>query len=129
MKKYKWILMTFCLLASCDIMSQVTVNKPSGLDGLIYGRTAQRKHPDARIDGYHILIFSGDNRKRAEGIKARFDAEYRHYSEVVWDEPNFKVYVGLFKTKFECMSLFNEIKNKYQTAIVVKDKIPYPPIE
>jgi hypothetical protein len=108
--------------------AQIKVSKPAGLDGLIYGRTAQRKHPDAKIEGYHILIFNGDNRSRAESIKAKFDAEYKYYSEVVWDEPNFKVYVGLFKTKFECMSLFNEIKGKYQTAIVVKDKISYPPL-
>ena len=116
------------LCCASDNMAQVTVSKPAGLDGLIYSRTAQRKHPDAKIEGYHILIFNGDNRKRAESVKAKFDAEYSHYSEVVWDEPNFKVYVGLFKTKFECMSLYNEIKNKYQTAIVVKDKIQYPPL-
>jgi len=108
--------------------AQIKVTKPVGLDGLIYGRSAQRKHPDAKIEGYHILIFNGDNRNRAESVKARFNSEYKHYSEVVWDEPNFKVYVGLFKTKFECMSLYNEIKGKYQTAIVVKDKIPYPPL-
>jgi hypothetical protein len=111
-----------------DCPAQIRVNKPAGLDGLIYGRTAQRKHPDAKIDGYHILIFNGDNRNKAEAVKSRFDSEFRHYSEVIWDEPNFKVYVGLFKTKFECMSLYNEIKGKFQTAIVVKDKIQYPPL-
>ena len=111
-----------------DGSAQVKVTKPVGLEGLIYGRSAQRKHPDAKIEGYHILIFNGDNRTRAESVRAKFDAEYRHYSEVIWDEPNFKVYVGLFKTKFECMSLYNDIKGKYQTAIVVKDKIPYAPL-
>lgn len=119
------VLFAFCL---ADSPAQIRVTKPAGLDGLIYGRTAQRKHPDAKIDGYHILIFNGDNRSRAETVKSRFDSEYKHYSEVVWDEPNFKVYVGLFKTKFECMSLYNEIKGKFQTAIVVKDKIQYPPL-
>jgi hypothetical protein len=116
------------LAGLAESKAQIKVSKPAGLDGLIYGRSAQRKHPDAKIDGYHILIFNGDNRKKAEAVKSRFDSEFRYYSEVIWDEPNFKVYVGLFKTKFECMSLYNEIKGKYQTAIVVKDKIQYPPL-
>ena len=119
------------LVFACSLnegSTQVRITKPPGLEGLIYGRSAQRKHPDAKIEGYHILIFNGDNRNRAEAVRLKFDSEYRHYSEVIWDEPNFKVYVGLFKTKFECMSLYNEIKGKYQTAIVVKDKIPYPPL-
>jgi len=80
------------------------------------------------MDGYHILIFRGDNRNKAEGQKAKYDAMYRQYSEVVWEEPNFKVYVGLFKNRMECMGLFNELKDQFQTAIIVKDKIMYPPL-
>lgn len=109
--------------------SQITVKKPAGLDGHLYSRTAKRKNPDTKIDGYHILIYNGDNRAKAEAIRLQFMAEFPDFAEVVWDEPNFKVYVGLFKTRFECMFLFNQIKNKFPTAIVVKDKIIYPPIK
>lgn len=118
------------LLLPAGLKSQVKVNKPEGLDALLEARTAARKHPDAKVRGYHILIYNGDNRNRADAMKARFDAEYGTiYSEVVWDEPNFKVYVGLFVSKFECMKLFDQIKGKYQTAIIVADKIPYQPIQ
>lgn len=106
----------------------ITVNKPFALENLINGRTATRKNPDAKIEGYHILIFRGDNRNKAEAQKAKFDAAHKAYSEVVWEEPNFKVYVGLFKTRMECMHLFSEIKDKFQTAIIIKDKIMYPPL-
>lgn len=109
--------------------SQVKVSKPAGLDGLIASRTAQRKHPDAKVKGYHILIYNGDSRSKAEAMKAKFDTEYKYFSEVVWDEPNFKVYVGLFTSKFECMKLYEEIKGKFQTAIVVSDKIAYQPLD
>lgn len=120
------LLTLFCL--SLPAMAQITVNKPDGLDGLIASRTAQRKNPDAKTKGYHILIFNGDNRNRAESMKNRFDSEYRYFSEVVWDEPNFKVYVGLFISKFECMKLYDQIKGRYQTAIVVNSKIQYQPL-
>lgn len=123
------ILLIFVTMSAAIIAeAQVKVSTPEGLDGLMASRTAQRKNPDAKTKGYHILIFNGDNRSRAEGMKARFDAEYRYYSEVIWDEPNFKVFVGLFISKFECMKLYEEIKGRYQTAIVVSDRIPYQPL-
>jgi hypothetical protein len=128
MKLLILILMSALTFIGSDLQAQVTVNKPLGLEGLIWSRSAARKNPDARIDGYHILIFRGDNRNKAEAQKAKFDALYRQYSEVVWEEPNFKVYVGLFKNRMECMGLFNEIKTQFQTAIIVKDKILYPPL-
>lgn len=124
----KVVLIFFIGFCVHEIQAQVTVTKPEGLGGLIAGRSAQRKHPDTKIQGYTILIFRGDNRTAAESQKSLFDAAFNHYSEVVWEEPNFKVYVGLFKTKLECIGLYNEIKDKYQTAIIISQKIPYPPL-
>jgi hypothetical protein len=128
--RIKGLFFIIALFAFCEAKSQgiITIVKPVGLDGLIWSRSAARKHPDAKMDGYHILIFRGDNRNKAEGQKAKYDAMYRQYSEVVWEEPNFKVYVGLFKNRMECMGLFNELKDQFQTAIIVKDKIMYPPL-
>lgn len=124
------IFTVFAMIIPVALKSQVKVSKPDGLDALLESRTDARKHPDAKTKGYHILIYNGDNRSRADAMRARFDAEYRSiYSEVVWDEPNFKVYVGLFISKFECMKLFDQIKGKYQTAIIVADKIPFQPIQ
>ncbi len=126
----KSIVLVLAIMAFAEVKAQgiITVDKPAGLDGLLWSRTAARKHPDARIDGYHILIYRGDNRNKAEAQKAKYDAMYRQFSEVVWEEPNFKVYVGLFKNRMECMGLFNELKDQFQTAIIVKDKIMYPPL-
>ena len=128
MKYFLTVLVTILMCSEIKAQGLITVNKPLGLEGLIWSRSAARKNPDTRIDGYHILIFRGDNRNKAETQKAKFDAAYRQYSEVVWEEPNFKVYVGLFKNRMECMGLFNDIKDQFQTAIIVKDKILYPPL-
>ena len=124
-----YLLSLFALACFSETYSQVTINKPEGLGGLIAGRSAQRKNPDATTKGYHILIFNGDNRQKAEGIKAKFDSEFSQYSEVVWDEPNFKVFVGLFISKFDCMRFYDQIKGKFQTTIVVNEKIHYQPIQ
>lgn len=109
--------------------AQIKVNKPAGLDGLVASRTATRKNPDTKTEGYHILIYNGDSRSKAESVKAKFSTEFSDYSEVIWDEPNFKVYVGLFASKFECMKLYDAIKGKFPTAIVVNEKIAFPPLD
>ncbi|NQW43309.1 MAG: hypothetical protein HQ463_07755 [Bacteroidetes bacterium] len=124
----KIILITALILGFIDLKAQVNITKPEGLSGLIFGRSGTRKHPDTKIQGYTILIFRGDNKTAADAQNALFASEFSDYSEVVWEEPNFKVYVGLFKTKLECMELFNQIKDKYQTAIIISQKIPYPPL-
>lgn len=117
------------VLATFNLNAQVKVNKPAGLDNLIQTRTAQKMNPNATTRGYHILIFNGDDRNKAEKMKSKFDSEFESHSEVVWDEPNFKVYVGAYTSKFECMKLYEEIKGKYQTAIVASAKIAYPPLD
>ena len=124
-----YFLFVFALLCTFSSKAQVTVSKPAGLDGVIASRTAGRKNPDAKTKGYHILIYNGDSRSRAESMKNKFAAEFSEFSEVVWDEPNFKVYVGLFTSKFECMKLYEAIKGKFQTAIVVSAKIAYQPLD
>jgi hypothetical protein len=126
----KYIILTaLIVLLTNTAEAQVKVSKPAGLDGVIASRTANRKNPDATVKGYHILIYNGDSRSRAESMKNKFNAEFSDFSEVVWDEPNFKVYVGLFTSKFECMKLYEAIKGKFQTAIVVSAKIAYQPLD
>lgn len=127
----KKIFILACALSGIySLKAQIKVSKPAGLDGVIAGRTAQKKRPDAMTKGYHILIYNGDSRSKAEAVKAKFDAEYSGvFSQVVWDEPNFKVYVGLFTNKFECLKFSEEIKGKYQTTIIVSEKIMYPKLD
>ncbi|MBL7837237.1 MAG: hypothetical protein JNM67_06960 [Bacteroidetes bacterium] len=126
----KLFILATVLASAYSAKAQVKISKPAGLEGLIASRTSQKKHPNAETKGYHILIFNGDSRSKAEAMKARFDAEYPGYfSEVVWDEPNFKVYVGLFVSKFECLKLYEEIKGKFQTTIIVSAKIAYQKLD
>ena len=103
----------------------IRVSKPDGLEAQMNSKTAQKKHPDAMTKGYHILIFNGESKSKAEGVKLKFNAEYPEICDVVWDEPNFKVYVGNFNSKFECLKLYDQIKGKFQTTIIVYDKLPY----
>lgn len=129
--KLKYITaMAFIAFGIQETKAQIKISKPEGLDAQVAARTAQKKSPDAKVKGYHILIFNGDNRSRAEAIKSKFESENPgHTCEIKWDEPNFKVYAGRFTSKLECLKLSESIKGKYPISIVVSDKISYPKID
>jgi hypothetical protein len=129
--KLKYITaMAFIAFGMQQSKAQIKISKPAGLEAQVAARTSQKKNPDAKVKGYHILIFNGDNRSKAESIKNKFETENPgYYCEIKWDEPNFKVYAGQFTSKLECLKLSEAIKGKFPITIVVSDKISYPKID
>ena len=84
------------------------------------------------IPGFRINIFfqSGNNSKNnANQAKAAFIAKYPNIEAyVVFDEPNFKVKVGDFRTRMEARGFVEKIKADFPDAFVIKDYIFFPKI-
>ena len=83
------------------------------------------------IPGYRVQIasFSGINSKiNAFDLKDRFMLDYPSVQAyIVFDEPNFKVKVGDFRTRLEAYAFLQQIKEQYK-GYIVKDNInPEPP--
>lgn len=71
-------------------------------------------------DKYKIQIFMGkseDCRKKLEEFKGNFK---EIDGTMVYNNPNFKVWVGSFKTRIEAEKVLLEIKKKYPTALLIK---------
>lgn len=87
------------------------------------------------IPCYWIRIYSGsrhNSREEAYKIKARFLRKFEGIrNEVIYDDPNFKVYVGGYRSKSEALKLLNHIKRDFRTAFIVYDIIDFPqkPVE
>lgn len=82
--------------------------------------------------GYRIQIgsLSGSNSKQqAFVMKDRFKTSYPNVEAyIIFDEPNFKIKVGDFRTRLEAFAFLQEIKNSYPASIIVSDYInPEPP--
>lgn len=80
--------------------------------------------------GYRIQIYSESSIdadiKSAENYKAAFEKVYpetRVYLK--YFNPDFKIRVGNFRSKLECMSLLKRIKRKYPNCYPVKTFIYY----
>lgn len=84
------------------------------------------------IPGFRINIFfqSGNNSKtNANQAKAAFIAKYPDIEAyVVFDEPNYKVKVGDFRTRMEARGFVEKIKADFPDAFVIKDNIFFPNI-
>ena len=83
------------------------------------------------IPGYRVQIasFSGANSKTlAFEMRDRFIADYPEaQAYIVFDEPNFKVKVGDFRTRLEAYAFLQEIKEFYKGYIIRDNIYPEPP--
>lgn len=83
------------------------------------------------IPGFRVQIasFSGANSKNsAFSLRDRFIIDYPAVQAyIVFDEPNFKVKVGDFRTRLEAYAFLQQIKEVYK-GYIIKDNInPEPP--
>ncbi|OIQ15828.1 SPOR domain-containing protein [Lacinutrix sp. MedPE-SW] len=71
---------------------------------------------DKDSDRYKIQIFSG-SRERAESMENSFDSSFNSWpSSLVYETPNYKVWVGSFRTRLEADRALMKIKKKFPTG-------------
>lgn len=75
-------------------------------------------------EGYRIKIHFGIDREAAETIRAKFSKSFPDYDTYKeYQQPNFVILVGDFKTKLEAFESLQKIKTDFPSAFIVKDKI------
>ena len=82
------------------------------------------------IPCYWIRIYSGSGhnaRDDANRAKARFLKRYEGIRiNVKYDPPNFKVYVGGYRSKSETQKILNDIKKDFRNPFMIYDVIDFP---
>jgi hypothetical protein len=75
-------------------------------------------------DGYRIKIHFGSDRDAAENVRTKFATafpDYDTYKE--YQQPNFVVLVGDYRTKLEAFESLKNIQVEFPNAFIVKGKI------
>ena len=71
-------------------------------------------------DRYKVQIFYGTNDEAKKTLSA-FKKEYKNLDgTIIYSNPNFKVWVGTFKTRIEAEKQYKEIVKKYPTALLIR---------
>ena len=76
------------------------------------------------MDGFRVKIHFSADKTKAREVQSKFSMKYNKveaYEE--YQQPNFVVIVGDFKTKLEATEFLEDIKAAYPNAFIVKSKI------
>ncbi|MEP7170137.1 MAG: SPOR domain-containing protein [Bacteroidota bacterium] len=79
------------------------------------------------MPGYRVQIYYGSQRAKATEIRTEVLKNFPQVpAYLIYQQPNFKLRLGDFKTRMEAMKLLDEIKREYAQAFIVKDEVKLP---
>ena|ERR1035437_7167187 len=81
----------------------------------------------APIKGYRVKIHFGTDKNVAREIKGNFMAKFPDVPAYEkYDQPNFNIRVGDFRTKLEAYKFLKEVQTDFPSAFLVQDEIELP---
>ncbi len=97
---------------------------------LLVSRHIEENKKGSGIPGFRVRIFSQTGhsaRQNANQVRAEFLRRYPDTEGyLTYDAPNFKVYVGDFRTRSEAIKFHKRISRDFPNAFIVSDQINLP---
>ena len=126
------ICMPAMLMAQTGSLTSDTLSWLSSSPKLSYA-VARMKETNAgrqSMSGYRIQIYFGSQRSKANELRALFNSRFPDITAVVsYQQPNFKVRAGDFRTRMEAQCKMEIIEKEFPGAFVVPDEIRLPPLK
>ncbi|BAV95361.1 sporulation-like protein [Ichthyobacterium seriolicida] len=113
-------------LAFCQekkIKGKVTVIQHDSISKHIYEYNKNFKK-EKKIKVYRIQLFNGD-RKNALSMKSNFLSLFpqEKHVDIIFESPEFKILIGIFKTRLEAEKYHKNIKRAFSNSFVTVSKI------
>jgi hypothetical protein len=83
------------------------------------------------LKGYRIKIHFGADKAKAVEIKSKFIARFPDIPAYgpIYDQPNFNIRVGDFRTKLEAYRSLKKVQAEFPSAFIVQDEIELPELD
>ena len=82
------------------------------------------------MPGFRVQVFYGSNRTKATEIRTEFlKTSSGIAAYLIYQQPNFKVRLGDFKTRLEAQELLEKLQLDYPGAFIVKDEVKLPEVK
>ena len=126
--KFLFFLCVFSL-SFYDVFSQENPNSSAiqtsmKVKALQEKKAEYHRRTNGECDGYRVKIHFSADRSKANEVKARFSSKYNDVpTHDDYQQPNFVVNVGDFKTKLEAYELLKKIQADFPYAFIVKSKV------
>ncbi|MBS1647430.1 MAG: SPOR domain-containing protein [Bacteroidetes bacterium] len=79
---------------------------------------------EGESNGYRIKIHFGADKAKAREVKQKFSEKHRGIPAYEkYQQPNFVIVVGNFKTHIEAYTVFKQIQPDFPNAFIIKEKI------
>ncbi|MBU2950495.1 SPOR domain-containing protein [Tamlana agarivorans] len=98
---------------------RVTINQDANIPKLL---ELKKSMNDEDADRYKIQIYNG-NRQDAYAAKSEFNSVFSDWSSSIhFEQPNFKIWVGNFRTRLEADRALKRIKKEFSGAFIFRPK-------
>ena len=116
------IFFTIISLSSTTLFGQngnVEINKSNKLDSII----KLKKELNSKIQNLRIQIYSGDRDNAEQIIKEFIEIFNDTTADVIYETPNYKVWVGNYYTQLEADKRLIEIRKKFRSAFIFRPEL------
>ena len=116
---YFFILSSFFCLSSRAQDGKTSVSVDPKIDQLL--KEKRKLNTDLFLnEGYKIQIFYGNSEESKKKLQ-EFKKEFKDLDgTIIFNSPNYKVWIGNFKTRIDVERAMVDIKKKYPTALIIK---------
>lgn len=83
------------------------------------------KKENNKVSVYRVQVFSGERDNATKTLKYFEKNHYLQYSNIIYDQPNFKVKVGAFRTKDDAEQFIKSLTKDYNSSFVLTEEIDY----
>lgn len=83
------------------------------------------KKENNKVSVYRVQVFSGERDNATKALKFFEKNHFEQYANIIYDQPNFKVKVGAFRTKGDAEQFIKTLTKDYNTAFVLTEEIDY----
>lgn len=117
--KRLFFLTLICLCGSISAQEgTVNIDQSKAIDKLL-----EFKKDINTVETFKIQVYSGSSSSAASNVKAEFKQSYGQWPvEMVFNTPNYKIWVGNFRDRLEADRALLRIKKNYMNAFIFKPK-------
>ena len=116
------IFFTIISLSYTNLFGQngnIEINQSNKLDSII----KLKKELNSKIQNLRIQIFSGDRDNAEQIIKEFIEIFNDTTADVIYETPNYKVWVGNYYTQLEADKRLLEIRKKFRSAFIFRPEL------
>ena len=116
------IFFTIISLYSTTLFGQngnIEINQSNKLDSII----KLKKELNSKIQNLKIQIYSGDRDNAEQMIKEFIEIFNDTTADVIYETPNYKVWVGNYYTQLEADKRLIEIRKKFRSAFIFRPEL------